>query len=74
MPFEEQVVSIFAGVNGFIDAVPAKDVTRFEASLLAHVRASHADVLTDIRDKKDLSADTTAKLKALVGDFAKTFA
>ncbi|WP_310497238.1 F0F1 ATP synthase subunit alpha [Sandarakinorhabdus sp.] len=74
MPFEEQVVSIFAGVNGFIDTVPAKAVTRFEASLLAHVRADHAALLTDIRDKKDLSADTTAKLKDLIGAFAKTFA
>ena len=74
MPFEDQVVSIFAGVNGFIDTVPTKDVTRFESSLLAHVRADHADVLADIRAKKDLSADTTAKLKELVGAFAKTFA
>jgi F-type H+-transporting ATPase subunit alpha len=74
MPFEDQVVSIFAGVNGFIDTVPTKDVTRFESSLLAHVRADHADVLADIRAKKDLSADTTAKLKELVGAFAKSFA
>ncbi len=74
MPFEEQVVSIFAGVNGYLDTIPAKQVTRFETSLLAHDRSAHADVLTDIRDKKDLSADTTAKLKALIGDFAKTFA
>ena len=74
MPFEEQVVSIFAGVNGFIDTIPAKDVTRFEASLLAFVRADHASLLTDIRDKKDLSADTTAALKTLIGAFAKTFA
>jgi F-type H+-transporting ATPase subunit alpha len=74
MPFEEQVVSIFAGVNGFIDTIPAKDVTRFEASLLAFVRADHAALLTDIRDKKDLSADTTAALKTIIGVFAKTFA
>ena len=32
MPFEEQVVSIFAGVNGYLDRVPTKDVTRFEAA------------------------------------------
>jgi F-type H+-transporting ATPase subunit alpha len=74
MPFEEQVVSIFAGVNGYLDMVDAGAVTRFEASLLAHVKADHAAVLTDIREKKDLSADTTAKLKTLIGDFAKTFA
>ncbi len=74
MPFEEQVVSIFAGVNGYLDTVEATAVTRFEASLLAHVRAEHSALLTDIRDKKDLSADTTAKLKELIGAFAKTFA
>ena len=45
MPFEEQVVSIFAGVNGFLDTVPVRDVTRFEASLLAHVRAEHRGLL-----------------------------
>ncbi len=74
MPFEEQVVSIFAGVNGYLDTVDTKAVTRFESSLLAHVRSAHADVLTAIRDSKDLSADTTAKLKDIVGGFAKTFA
>jgi F-type H+-transporting ATPase subunit alpha len=74
MPFEEQVVSIFAGVNGFLDTVDTKAVTRFEGSLLAFVRAEHGAVLADIREKKDLSADTTAKLKEIVGGFAKTFA
>ncbi|MBU6165612.1 MAG: F0F1 ATP synthase subunit alpha [Alphaproteobacteria bacterium] len=74
MPFEEQVVSIFAGVNGFIDGVDATAVTRFEAALLSHVKSAHADVLADIRDKKDLSADTTAKLKDVIGAFVKTFA
>ncbi|WP_372917413.1 F0F1 ATP synthase subunit alpha [Sandarakinorhabdus sp.] len=74
MPFEEQVVSIFAGVNGFLDAVDANAVTRFEAGLLSHVKSAHADVLADIRETKDLSAGTTAKLKDLIGAFAKTFA
>src|SRR5246500_44159 len=42
MPVEEQVVSIFAGVNGFLDAIPVGAVTRFEAGLLSHMRAEHA--------------------------------
>ena len=74
MPFEEQVVSIFAGVNGFLDTVEANAVTRFEASLLSHIKSAHADLLADIRSRKDLSADTTAKLKDVIGAFAKTFA
>jgi F-type H+-transporting ATPase subunit alpha len=74
MPFEDQVVSIFAGVNGFLDGVDAGAVTRFEASLLSHIKSAHADILADIRDRKDLSAETTARLKDVIGAFAKTFA
>ena len=74
MPFEEQTVSIFAGTNGFIDGVPVNAVTRFEAAMLADMRANHADILTDIREKKDLSKETTEALKTALGNFAKTFA
>jgi F-type H+-transporting ATPase subunit alpha len=74
MPMEEQVVSIFAGVNGFLDAIPTNDVVRFESSLLAHICDKHAKVLATIRDTKALDDDTAAKLKSLIGDFAKTFA
>src|ERR671939_1604808 len=58
MPVEEQVVSIFAGVNGFLDAVPVAAVTRFESGLLSHVRADHGEVLAKIRETKALDDDT----------------
>ncbi|SMF77240.1 F0F1 ATP synthase subunit alpha [Allosphingosinicella indica] len=73
MPMEEQVVSIFAGVNGFIDTIPTADVTRFESALLSHVRSDHGDLLAKIRDTKALDDDTTAKLKDIIGGFVKTF-
>ncbi|MFL6857412.1 MAG: F0F1 ATP synthase subunit alpha, partial [Allosphingosinicella sp.] len=74
MPVEEQVVSIFAGVNGYLDTIPVGAVTRFESSLLAHVRSDHGDVLGKIRDTKALDDDTSGQLKSIIGDFAKTFA
>jgi F-type H+-transporting ATPase subunit alpha len=74
MPVEEQVVSIFAGVNGFIDTVPVAAVTRFESALLSFMRSDHADILGKIRDTKALDDDTAAQLKTIIGDFAKTFA
>ncbi|MDP8913668.1 MAG: F0F1 ATP synthase subunit alpha [Pseudomonadota bacterium] len=74
MPMEEQVVSIFAGVNGFLDTIPTNQVVRFESSLLAHVRADHPEVLTTLRDTKTLDDGTANKLKSIIGDFAKTFA
>jgi F-type H+-transporting ATPase subunit alpha len=74
MPFEEQVVSIFAGTQGFLDAVGTQDVVRYEAALLSHMRANHGDVLTAIRDSKDLKDDVRASLKSALEGFAKTFA
>lgn len=74
MPFEEQVVSIFAGTNGYLDAVATTDVVRYEQAMLAEMRSKHSDVLTAIRDSKDLSDDTKGKLKAALDGFAKTFA
>ena len=74
LPFEEQVASIFAGVNGYLDAIPVNAVVRFESGLLADLRSKHADVLKGIRETKDLGDDLKAKLKDAVEAFAKTFA
>jgi F-type H+/Na+-transporting ATPase subunit alpha len=74
LPFEEQAVSIFAGTQGFLDAIPVADVTRYEAAMLAEMRSSHGAVLETIRTSKDLSDDTRAKLKDALTAFAKTFA
>ncbi len=74
MPVEEQVVSIFAGVNGFIDGIPTEAVTRFESALLSHMRNDHAEILSTIRETRTLDDDTANALKAVVGDFVKTFA
>ncbi|WP_294337110.1 F0F1 ATP synthase subunit alpha [uncultured Sphingomonas sp.] len=74
LPFEEQVVSIFAGTQGYLDAVATQDVVRYEAALLADMRANHADVLTKIRDTKDLGDEAKTGLKAALDAFAKTFA
>ena len=74
MPFEEQTVSIFAGTNGFLDTVPVNAVVRYEQAMLAEMRSNHAALLTDIRDKRDLSKETTEALKTALGAFSKTFA
>ena len=74
MPIEEQVASIFAGTNGFIDTIDVRDVTRYEAAMLSYLRAEHADVLKVIRDTKVLDDDTTAKLKDALNAFGKQFA
>ena len=70
---EEQVVSIFASVRGYLDKVEVADVNRFETSLLAELRAKSPDILASIRDKRELTGETEEKLKTFVENFAKTF-
>jgi F-type H+-transporting ATPase subunit alpha len=74
LPFEEQVASIFAGVNGYLDGIPVNAVVRFESAFLSEMRSKHADILAGIRDTKDLGDDLRAKLKDALDAFVKTFA
>ena len=74
MSVEEQVVSIFAGVRGYLDGIEVNQVTRFEQGLLSEVKANAADILTAIRDEKELSDDTDKKLTEFVDAYAKKFA
>ena len=71
---EEQVCVIFAGVNGYLDPLPVDRVRAFEDGLLGLLRNQHADILNDIRTSRDLDDATTAKLKRVVDNYAKTFA
>ncbi len=71
---EEQVVVIFAGTRGYLDGVEVSKVGEFEAELLRHVHANHADLLTTIRTEKKVSDDTEAKLKDVLDAFTKSFA
>jgi F-type H+-transporting ATPase subunit alpha len=74
LKIEEQVVVIYAGVNGYLDKLPVSDVGRFEEEFLRNVRTSHMGILDAIRGEKALSNDTEAKLKAAVENFSKAFA
>lgn len=71
---EEQVVVIYAGVNGYLDGVQISDVGRFEQGLLETVHTKHAEVLDAIRAEKALSDTTEAALKDIVDAYAGSFA
>ena len=71
---EEQVVSIFAGVGGYLDALPVADVGRFEEELLRHIRTEHESLLDEIRTERALSDTLEARLREVVAAFAKGFA
>ncbi len=71
---EEQVISLFAGVQGFLDTIEIKDIVRFEQALLSSIREKGADILAAIRDEEAISDETDEKLKTFIGDFVNSFA
>jgi F-type H+-transporting ATPase subunit alpha len=74
LKMEEQVVVIYAGVNGYLDRLPVDRVRGFEEGLLAAMRNQHRGILDAIRDSRDIADATAGNLKAAVDDYAKTFA
>jgi F-type H+-transporting ATPase subunit alpha len=73
LKMEEQVVVIYAGVNGYLDAFPVNRVRAFEEGLLSLVRTKNPEILDDVRKTNDLSSDSEKKLKGVVDAYAKTF-
>ncbi|MDE1987083.1 MAG: F0F1 ATP synthase subunit alpha [Alphaproteobacteria bacterium] len=74
MPVEEQVISLFAGMRGYLDKLTVANVGRFEAGLLQLMRTKHHDVLDAIRTGNVLTPEIEAKLKAILDEFVKAFA
>ena len=72
-PVEEQVMVIFAGVNGYLDDIAVGDIARFEQTLLDDIRDKGASLLKTIRDEGTLSEDTETRLKGFLDDFVKNF-
>jgi F-type H+-transporting ATPase subunit alpha len=71
-PVDEQVVGIYAGVNGYLDSIPVVDVPRFLQELRDHMKADEA-ILKEIRDKGDLPDELRERLDKELEKFVKGF-
>ncbi len=73
MSFEEQVVSIYTGVKGYLDKIEAKNVTRFEKEFLRKIKSAHSDILDAIRKEQKISDSVEAELKKVIVEFVEMF-
>jgi F-type H+-transporting ATPase subunit alpha len=71
-PMEEQVVALYAGVNGYLDDVPVPQVQRFQDELREYMRTDES-VLAKIRETGDLEEETEQKLREAIEKFKKAF-
>ena len=74
MPVEDQVVSIYTGTKGYLDKLPVGKVGEYERRMLGELKAQHPDVLTNIRDSKEMKPDVEKALVSFLDGFTKSFA
>jgi len=72
-PMEEQVVALYAGINGYLDDIPTEDVPRFQNELREYMKTDAA-ILKDIRESGDLPDELAEKLSKAIESFKETFA
>ena len=73
LPVAEEVVAIFAGVNGYLDKLPISDVKKFEQKAIENIRSNYPEYLKQIEDEKVISDELKTKLIAFYDSFLEDF-
>lgn len=73
MAFQEQVISIFIGVNGFTDTVPVDLVSKFESFVLKEIKDRTPEILENIKSEKKISDEITSILKKNIANYLEIF-
>ncbi|WP_020619480.1 F0F1 ATP synthase subunit alpha [Paenibacillus daejeonensis] len=74
MPVEKQVVSIFAAVKGHLDDIAVDAILRFESEFHAYLESNQPEILTSIRDTKEITSDNETALVDAINKFKRSFA
>jgi len=73
VPVEKQVISLFIGINDYLETIPVAHVKRFEKEMLEYFELKHQDILETIRTEKQLNDELITKIKAVVEEFLPKF-
>jgi len=73
MPVENQVIILYATLNGYLDDIPLNKVTDFERKLLASVRTAHPELVKKLAEKKDFNNNMEAEMKEAIAEFKKGY-
>jgi F-type H+-transporting ATPase subunit alpha len=73
VPVEEQVIILYVGVKGYLDNIDTSKVSLFESKLIDDIRLKGEDILSSIREQKQLIDDVEEKLKTYLSNFVKEF-
>ncbi|HQO78618.1 MAG TPA: F0F1 ATP synthase subunit alpha, partial [Thermodesulfobacteriota bacterium] len=73
LPVERQIVIIYAGTRGFVDQYPESALQRYESELNEFMDANYKDLLSEIKEKRELTDQIEKKLQEALGKFKERF-
>jgi F-type H+-transporting ATPase subunit alpha len=73
LPFDKQILVIFAGTGGFLDNLAVEQCREFESELYKYVETMYPTILKSILEKKTLDDALRAEMEKVVGDFRDRF-
>ena len=73
MTTEDQVAVIWAATNGYLDAIPVSAIRKYEVEFLQFLKGKYANVVTGLRDRKELTEEIVSGLKKAAEEFKGLF-
>ena len=73
MPMEKMIISLFSGARGFLDDLSVDVLKDFEPQMLAFMESKYQALLSEIKEKKEISPELEEKLKKAIGEFKTQF-
>lgn len=73
LPMEKQVTIIYAGSNGFLDKLPVNTLADYEKELYSYVESNDPSIFSDLKEKKEFTAEIKEKLNKALTSFGETF-
>lgn len=72
MPFQEQVLVMYAALHGYFDKFQPSQIQKIEADLLEYVKNLKPEVLENLKEKRDMTAEIEASIKEIIGKFVES--
>jgi len=73
MSAEKEVLSLFSGARGFLDKYPVEVILDYETQLFEFVESKHPEILTELKEKQDISDELEEKMKKALTEFGSVF-
>ena len=73
MSVADQVLSIYAGVRGFLDKIETSKISEFQVKFLEGLRSDHADIFDEINNTGNFSDESDQKIEAYLEKFTANF-